>query len=253
VRLRQRWHIRNKWLRHRALENHPTARRMIPRTSKFSKQSLERYVERYTKSYVKPVVGRGGRGIYRVSRVREGYRIKGKNLNRLVKRKSELYRHLHQKTRDRSYMIQRGVDLIKIDGKPVDFRVLLLRPGRSWRYVGTIGKMAAKASSIVTNYQSGGKSVPFTWALRRSNTATHDQAQRIHQKLKRDSMIIAKHFQQKYPFVRRLGIDYAIDTSGKPWLLEVNTSPGYELFKKHRNKKLYSQIESMLKKVRAHQ
>lgn len=99
----------------------------------------------------------------------------------------------------------------------------------------------------------GGCGVPFLWALRRSGATSQGQAQRLHNRLKRDSIQIARHFQKQYPHVRRLGIDHAVDTKGRPWLLEVNTSPGYELFKKQRNKQLVAKIERMLEIVRRRQ
>jgi hypothetical protein len=64
------------------------------------------------------------------------------------------------------------------------------------------------------------------------------------------SLTIARAMKQHFPNITELGLDIAIDTNQKIWLLEANTKPHYHLFKYHSTPILYAQIRSSVRSIR---
>lgn len=247
---RRLWHIRNKWRRHLGLTGSRTVRRHIPQTSLLSERTLAQYLGRYREVYVKPVFGSYGNRILKVSRRRDGYVIHREQRVARVGR-ADLRRTVFRHARSGRYLIQRGVQLIKVGNRPVDFRVLLLRPHDRWQLMGIMGKQAA-GNHIVTNYSHGGRPLRLEAALRSAGWSAAEAAG-TRREMERLSMSAAEQFIRRFPHCRRMGVDIALDTNKRPWILEVNTNPQYELFRHHANRALYGRIDRMTKAILARQ
>jgi hypothetical protein len=48
--------------------------------------------------------------------------------------------------------------------------------------------------------------------------------------------------QQRFPGVKEIGVDLAIDNQFKPWILEVNTLPDPYIFRRLNNKAVFGKI-----------
>ena len=64
-------------------------------------------------------------------------------------------------------MLQKGIELIALNGRPIDFRLMLLKPAGRWEVMGIMGKLAARHLAV-TNYNHGGQPITFESALRRA-------------------------------------------------------------------------------------
>lgn len=244
------WHVRSKWRRHLGLTGSETVRRHIPATSLLSRQTLSRYLKRYREIYVKPVYGSYGNRIVKVTRTGSGYALHHEQRVRRVRGnsvQSAIFRH----ARRGSFMIQQGVRMIKPGGRPCDFRVLLLRPGDRWLLMGIMGKQAT-GNRVVTNFRHGGRPVRLHVALRDAGW-NEDQIRRTKRQMADLAMAAAVQFTRRYPHCRRLGIDIAVDTSRRLWILEVNTNPEYELFRHHETPGIYSRIHRLTRAIRSRQ
>lgn len=247
---KSQWHVRDKWKRHLGLVGNPSVMRRVPSTSLLSQTSLQDYLSRHHTVFIKPVNGSFGNGIMKITRGHKHYivqhekrviRVASKDIGKTV------FRH----TRNKRYLIQRGVDLLKLYSKPVDFRVLVLKPEQNWIVMGTMGKIAS-GNHIVTNYNHGGKPIGLESALR---IAGYNQVEisRMRLEMSRLSLETAKTFNRKYQHCRRMGIDIAIDKQKRLWILEVNTNPFYELFRHHSDRKLYGRIDRYMKHIKKNQ
>lgn len=244
---KSKWHVRNKWNRHLALARDRALLRRIPESSLLTKHSVRRFLTRYKTVFVKPVRGSYGNYILRVTREANGYKMQQERRVMRVRRNQAqpaILRH----TRGRPFMLQKGVNLIKINGKPVDYRLLLLRPDKQWVVMGIMGKVAA-GNLIVTNYTHGGKPIQLGASLKQVGWSQSDIA-RIRKNIRLLGKRAARVFNRRYPHCRRLGIDIAIDSSKNLWIIEVNTNPSYELFRSHEDRTLHSKITSFMHKIK---
>ena len=247
---RRLWHIRNKWRRHQGLTGSRTVRRHIPATSLLSGRTLARYLGRYREVYVKPVYGSYGNRIMKLTRSRNGYLVNREQRVRRVGRHA-VRQAVFRYARSGRYLIQRGVPLLRVGGRPVDFRVLLLRPNDRWELMGVMGKQAS-GNRIVTNYSRGGKPLRLEDALRSAGWTMREAAD-ARRRMARLSMAAAEQFVRRFPHCRRMGVDIAVDANKRLWILEVNTNPQYELFRHHANRALYGRIHRIMRTIRAGQ
>jgi len=148
-------------------------------------------------------------------------------------------------------MVQRGVRILTNGGRPIDFRVLMLRPHDRWEIMGIMGKLAT-GNRIVTNYSRGGRPIRLHTALRRAGWTNREIA-RCKAQMESLCRSAALQFTKHHRHCRRLGVDIAVDKGHRMWILEVNTNPDYELFRHHGNKRLYGRIGSIMRSIRARQ
>jgi len=144
------------------------------------------------------------------------------------------------------YLVQQGIDLIRLDGSPIDFRALLhLRPSGKWKFFGVMGKVAAP-NRFVTNHSRGGRAIRLHQALQLSKEEGAEWDERI----KKLSRLIAEAMKQHFPNINELGLDIAIDADQQIWLLEANTKPQFQLFRYHSDPRLFTQIASSARILR---
>lgn len=244
------WHVRDKWKRHLALAGHRLISKHIPPTRLLNTGNLIEYLRRYKVIFLKPVIGSYGNNIMKVTRHGTVYLVhREKWVKHVSSRK--IVGELSGNVRGRRYLIQQGISLLSIAGNPVDFRLLLLKPGKEWIIMGTMGKVAT-ANRIVTNFNHGGRPIRLEDALRQ--TGWNDaNIRRIQTRMNRIALITARIFTKRYIHCRRLGVDIAIDRNKRIWILEVNTNPSYELFRHHKNRQLYGKIKRFMNKILARQ
>jgi glutathione synthase/RimK-type ligase-like ATP-grasp enzyme len=247
---RRLWHVRNKWRRHLSLIGSRRVLRHIPPTRLLTRESLRSYLGRYKEVYIKPIHGSYGNNIMKVSRRRRGYIVQREQHIRRVGRNGvvqAVFRH----ARSRSFMIQRGVSILTNGRRPVDFRILLLRPNDRWELMGIMGKVAT-GNRIVTNYRHGGKPIQLRTALQRAGWSNAEIA-RCKASMERLCRAAAEQFTKRHRQCRRLGVDIAVDRRHGMWILEVNTNPEYALFRYHENKQLHARIGRIMRVIRSKQ
>jgi len=162
---------------------------------------------------------------------------------------TELFNLLKKIMGERPYMIQQGIPLITIQNRPLDFRVLVLRPKTNWEVMGIMGKWAAK-NKIVTNHSRGGAPITLDKALKNSVNATDQQINQMEKKLIQLGLEASKSLRRSYRNVREVGMDVAIDNQLNTWILETNSRPNYQLFRSHRDKRLYGKIDRYIHLIR---
>lgn len=151
------------------------------------------------------------------------------------------------------FIVQKGINLATIKGRPYDIRAMMMRDGaRRWHFAGMVAKVHG-AQSIVSNIRRGeGYVLPVKEALRKSNF-NRDQIRLINHEIVTLSKKIIKH-SEKYPFFSyQCGIDLAVDTAGKLWLIEVNLhNPSHGLFRQLKEKKYYNRVRKLYRDYRHH-
>jgi|SRR5690554_4282138 len=236
---KKHWHIKDEWKRHLALAKYKQLKKYIPPTQLLTTNNLENYLHRYHVVFIKPVFGSFGNNILKVTRQKTSYKLQHENKMQQISQ-NKIVDRLLLHYQGRRYMIQKGISMEKLQGSPIDFRILLLRPKNTWITMGIMGKKAER-QKFVTNFSHGGKPIRFDESLRKIGWHPTEISQ-VHNQMNRIGLFVANKFIRKYKHCRKLGIDIALDTKRKIWILEVNTNPTFELFRSHEDKQLYNKI-----------
>ena len=231
----------NKLMKTQHLSENSELKAYIPDTVAESKSNLSAYLTRYRMVYVKPNNGTGGRGVIRVRIAKDGAYEYQLGLKRHAFRTFDgLYRSLGKITSKRTHLVQKGVPLLKIKGRPFDIRVMIQKgPEGKWEHTGTIARIA-HPKRIVTNYHRGGTPIELETLLAYFMPAKDISA--FVDSLNELSTRIAEHLSTGYPYVTAVGVDIGLDQDHKPWIIEVNTKPDPYIFKNLKDKRVFQKI-----------
>lgn len=238
----------SKWRKHVALWKEPELIPHLPETGVLNSDNLYVFLRNHPVVYAKPCCGGGGRGVLKLMRCGDVVHI-STTADRYEVPLIRAFQKVQALSGKADYIVQQGVNLIRIEGRPIDFRTLLLRPKAEWQYMGIMGKLAVK-EQIVTNHCRGGSSIAFADALQQSKELADEEIAELEQGMERLSLNIAEAMLRKFPLVAELGLDIGIDEDLHLWLIEANTRPQYNLFKDHADQTLHKRIDGIIRKVR---
>jgi hypothetical protein len=102
------------------------------------------------------------------------------------------------------------------------------KPESEWIISGITGRVAAP-KKVVTNYRKGGHAAPLPQVLLSVFGNDRRKVKASLRRIVRLSRVIADTIDQNHS-VRELGIDLAIEKSGRIWIIEANPHPGHMLF-----------------------
>lgn len=233
-------YVHSKWKKTQALLGNESVKRYIPETKRMTKESLQDMLNRYGMVYVKPDAGSFGNGVIRVESKNGQYKFQAGTVISAFTDYNELYSGLIRKTRSRSYLVQKGIHLLKYGGQRFDIRVMVqLSPKRQWESTGIVGRVA-HPRKIVTNYHNGGTLMAVPTLLKAHMSAS--QNKQFMSKLRVLGVKVARQLQNTYPGLREIGIDIAVDKELHPWILEVNTCPDPYIFRILKDKSVFRKV-----------
>ncbi|MDD9271199.1 YheC/YheD family protein [Paenibacillus sp. GCM10023248] len=213
---------------------------LLPDTAAATKSNILRMIRKYDSLYLKPDEGTGGHGIYKITKTDHGFLLRGGTASRSFASFDDLYRSLQNFIYKTKYVVQQGIDLAKHNGRSFDIRVMVQR-NRSRQLVttGIIGRLA-KPGKVVTNFHSGGTPLPIETLLQShlSGDERIDFIKKIESLGREASMVLRESYRGKKAF----GVDIAIDSTMKPWILEINTGPDMSIFNTLKDKTMYRRI-----------
>lgn len=234
----------NKWRKHVILVRSPVLKKHLPPTTDYKIEKLAPWLKRYRSVYLKPKIGGGGKGIIRIAKWWQGPAVRyivhtaqGKRLCTNIEQVVGLLNRYVLK----EYIMQQGIDLFQIGRRPVDFRVLICKVDKTWTLFGIMGKVAAKGKHV-TNYSRGGDAIRLVPALKQGLRLNDKNIEQVTSLMKTISQQVALTLNKSYPQLTQLGIDLAIDRKHNVYILEANSRPNFELFRKHEDPRLYERI-----------
>ncbi|MFC4075791.1 YheC/YheD family endospore coat-associated protein [Salinithrix halophila] len=226
----------NKWSIHEKLFTHELTSENIPETYHAPDvQIIQQMVDRHQMVYLKPSGGSLGLGIFRITRHPQGgyfcrFRDGEKNVLRRFQSLVTLLKHHFgpQMTTLKRYLVQQGIRLIKINGRPVDFRVHMHKDRTgAWKVVG-IGAKVAGLGSVTTHGRTGGSLLSTSELLSRSFPG---QEAIMENKIADASIRVATALENEVEGpLGELGLDIGVDRYRRVWLFEVNSKPGRHIF-----------------------
>lgn len=232
--------IVSKWRKTTILAGSVPLSAYIPETQLMNARTLERMLESYGLVYAKPDRGSLGIGVIQVEkrggryRIHEGVRILERDSVRQV------FEWISSNKRKGSYLVQRGIRVIRHGGRPVDFRVMAQRnAGGAWEISGMLARVAHPGKAVTNGSQGG--SIHDARELLAASLGER-QADRLLRQFRRLATLTAARFDATHPGMNELGLDIAVDSQGKSWILEVNTRPDPKPFKLLRDQSMLRRI-----------
>lgn len=224
----------NKWAIHKLLIQDSRAAIYLPATFHTpSISQMEEMLATYQSIYLKPANGSLGLGVYQIMYSKEENQYYSryrddKEINRLRKYPS-LEHFLKAAFKDKllsSYLAQQGIKLIRLDGKPIDFRVHTNKDEHgAWKVTALAAKVAGKGS-VTTHINNGG----VVKTLEEIYENPQERVRALHD-LTEAAIILSKCIDDSIKgFIGEIGFDFGIDQDGKIWMFEANSKPGRSIF-----------------------
>jgi hypothetical protein len=218
-----KWQM-DQWLRgDRRLRLHLPCTRLLS-----SARTLHWFAHRHDVLWIKPVDGSQGLGIVRIDRLPAGWRAvrmrrSGGNLSWTAADASCLWRQLRKRVTQRPHIIQQGVPLFCVDGRPLDVRAIMQRAeGWEWKRTKLFIRVAAPGSAVA-NLAQGGVALPLARLSDCLGAREYSVAQRqIRRLCQWVPEVVASHCAET---VGELGIDLGVTATGHVYIIEVNSKP----------------------------
>ncbi|AFH62865.1 YheC/YheD family protein [Paenibacillus caseinilyticus] len=237
--------VSSKWVKTQLLLQSPELCHYVPATYRFTRSRLLAMLEQYGMVYVKPDKGSLGIGVMRVEKRGRTFLYRSGVQSYSFTAFEDMFQSLQRRIGSRRYLIQKGISLLKYEGRPFDFRVMIQRnPSGTWESTGMVGRVA-HPHKVVTNGSQGGTIYPAADLLRPN--AGSKRAAGLLRKMDRLARWTAAQFSRTYPAMNELGLDIAVDRRWAPWILEVNTRPDPCPFTKLENKESIRKIVAYAK------
>jgi hypothetical protein len=223
----------NKWEMYKSLLNEENLKSFLPETIyQPTFEDIETMVSHFKHVYIKPANGSLGFGIYQVvaSEKEEAFycRYQDGEENRLQKFTSlkKLVQYLFKQNKLERYLIQQGIDLIRYDNRPLDFRIHTNRDHEgTWRMTALAAKIAGRGS-VTTHLNNGGmvKTLEELFPEKRKR-------EELNTRLEEAVILLSNALAEKTEgFIGEIGFDIGLDRAGQIWLFEANSKPGRAIF-----------------------
>ncbi|OIJ21382.1 hypothetical protein BKP45_00970 [Anaerobacillus alkalidiazotrophicus] len=219
----------NKWEINQALSSFPEVQPYLPDTTLFG--DYDTFAEKltiYNCIFVKPVNGSQGRQILKIENNDHEYSVYYSSFTQEISTKFQssyiLYQRLKERLKKKTFIVQQGIDLIHIQGRPLDFRVLCVKGGENeWKVISSVARISPK-EKMVSNLAQGGEQKRPLDVL--TDLFDEKLAQQYVKLMSELAIEVAYLISESYEgLFGELGIDIALDTEGKLWIIEVNSKP----------------------------
>ncbi|KIL36780.1 hypothetical protein SD71_05940 [Cohnella kolymensis] len=213
-----------------ALKKDGSLQRYLPESHSLNNFAmLKSMCSKYGTVFLKPVTGSLGKGIIRISRFGDGWQASHATVSgtkrQIFSSLAKLYSSIAEKVKSVRYQIQQGLSLMEIGARPVDFRALTQKDAKGNWVTTSIVSRTANTDHFVSNLARGGTLSTVKATVANSNLPAMIRADAF-RRLRAAALDIARGIDTYIPaHFGELGIDLALDSSGRVWLLEVNSKP----------------------------
>jgi glutathione synthase/RimK-type ligase-like ATP-grasp enzyme len=237
-------HRQNKYLKYSFLSESRRLSKYLPSTATLKKRTLTAFLNKYGDIILKPIDGKRGFGVIRITeKNRKQYKIHTEDIRLTLEGSKHLYNQVKKFTGSRGYLVQRRISLATVTGRPFDIRVIVQRKSETapWKVTGKAVKVAGKGFIVTNIERSRGTVMTLKTAIRKS-LLKNSSPTRLESKIEKVALRAASRLSKLYRNQYIFGFDMALDKNGRVWIIEANLSPMLSHFKKLGSRKMYRRI-----------
>lgn len=211
----------------------------VPITKLLNKFSeIDIFFEKEELLFLKPKRGSQGKGIIRLKKsqtnkevyINYGFLVERVPKKMLSGRLFSILKNYGWPTI--SYVIQQGIKTVLFNGHVFDLRTIVQKNScGKWSFTGVATRVAVH-NCIVPNIHSGGRAEPIEKVLPAVALKVNINTQKILQEIKSLSLRSAIVIEKQGAKYAEIAVDLVIDRHGKLWVIELNSKPGRNVFKR---------------------
>lgn len=218
----------NKWQLYQQLSSSPQLKHLVPQSVLLNTPiSLQKMILRHSTIYLKPIDGKAGIGMMRITHDPKGFHLVYQSADDkqylTFTNFSTLWKKISRFTEQTPYVIQQGIRLAQYQGSPFDLRMLLQKDKEGkWKVTG-IGTRVAGKTAISTHVPQGGRIELADQVLEEVFSESKDE---IFNYVSEMGLRTA-HFieEQQNGILGEMSIDWGLDEEGEVWFFEANSRP----------------------------
>lgn len=198
-------------------------------------RDVEWMVKTYGRVYLKPARGSLGDHTVELTRAsrtlfpggypyRYRFNLRGGRTRVGYARHLDAVRHaLHPLMAVRPYIVQKAIDLARLDGRPFDLRILVQKDERGRWIMSGVAARVAGPGQITTHVPRGGRRASVEEAM---TAFPPETAAALLAELETMTVAIARAVEKgSGRNFAEMSMDVGVDQQGRPWLFEVNSKP----------------------------
>lgn len=245
-------YVFNKWEMYKWLSQISLLKPHLSETILYKKrEDLEFLLDIHQQIYVKPIQGSMGERIFKVTKMvgtslKLEYQQGGLPYEKEFSNLFDLDDFFKSEFNGKKYLLQRAIDLISIEGKKIDFRIIMVKDQAGiWNDLCMVAKYGQK-KSIVTNILAGGTAEIGEITLKKIFGLSSEEVNTWRKEISNITYEAVQRIEQCGVHCGNLGIDIAIDNERQMWIIEINNLNPSPLFALDINDRtLFYKIKSM--------
>lgn len=228
------------------IKAHPLLKQFVLDTRQLSKSALQKMLLTYPSVVFKPTIG-GGKLIGFMTHKQDTVSVQLDTQHHTFSDYGALYTFIKGLNKKKRFILQRGVDLLTLDDRPVDVRVNMQKVTDDWEMSGIVARIAPP-NPRENNDQSDGHGVLLREVF--SCIGINDiKYEEIRALLVTVGYMSARLLNEVYTGLRELGFDIGIDKQLRLHILEINTKPQFGIFHQVSDPIMAERIEANHKKI----
>lgn len=227
--------VLDKYWVYERIKNHENIKQYLPETIRYnSVEDVVAMLNKHKIVYLKSFYGSCGSEVMTVTGSNGGYKCSYFDSDHMkkvvVNGASGLQELIRGFFKDKSFIVQQGIDLLKYGGSRIDMRVLIQKNGEGkWISVYNVAIQGVRNSLITAGEEKGARFFNFTEFMPLVLNMSNQLVEELNNRIKEACIRIAKVIEQEYGPFGEIGMDMALDKNLKIWFIEANSKPDREL------------------------
>jgi hypothetical protein len=218
-----------KWELCEKLFKYPEMKKYIPETRVYTSFSdVIAMLNKYNTIFIKSIHGSLGHEVLSIEKNNNKYKLnfyQYKLKRIIIKDIKKLEKFIDNYTKERKFIVQQGIKLLKFKGQNMDLRIFLQKNGKG-QWISTYNLCRiARGNATITNYCTGGEMAIYEQIYPLLNSILCKKGIPSVDEVVNTTIKIATYIEREFGLFGEIGVDIGIDEYGDIWIIEANAKP----------------------------